>query len=69
METIGSLQDKFFDLMRKRRFFDLAWVPTEREVATGCTRRSIRCCPDHVDNVELARVEAAIAAAGVRMYM
>lgn len=80
---IEEMRFRYFDLYRKYDFFTLDYVPNEREAATMYTReetgrdgvvrhfpcRALRCCPDPADDAEMERLQDAIEAAGVRMWM
>lgn len=83
MNTTHQLQVRFFELMRKRVFMDLYWVPSEKEAAQLYVRSELdssgqlqyypryqhQACPIMADNRELERVQAEIKAAGVEMYL
>lgn len=80
---VHAMQVRYFELLRKREFQPLDYVPTEREAPIMYTHaevcrdgvvrqypsRALRCCPNPEDEAELDQLHSAIEAAGVRMYM
>lgn len=75
---VRSMQARYFELLRKRRFFDLYYVASEQEAGTLYVReeggkhypsRALLSCPDPADQAEMVALEASIEASGVRMYL
>lgn len=83
MNNQTAMIARFFDLMRKRRFEDLVYVPTADESKTLYTHTErdrdgelraypamcVRRCPVEADNIELREIQHALDAAGVTLFL